>query len=103
MGRTTRRQGASVTTEPEQNDEDIVICASRGYFADDVSARCGTCDAAIVHRPHVPAKSRKLCLVCAAAMIEAQVKAGEEPPTMSVTAETLREVALYTAKPTTRA
>jgi hypothetical protein len=69
-----------------------LVCAYTGHFADDVHARCATCDAAVVHRPHVPADATKICPACAGSMMETQ------PVTIQVTEKTLRERALYYAK-----
>jgi hypothetical protein len=70
------------------------VCAAIGNFADDVDARCALCDAPIQHRPHAPADYTKICLGCAAERFT------KETPHIEVTEETLREVALYYAKPT---
>jgi hypothetical protein len=37
-----------------------LVCASTGYFLDDVAAQCATCHAPIVHRPHAPADATML-------------------------------------------
>lgn len=75
------------------SDTSYLVCASTGHFADDVPARCAACDAAIVHRPHVPAHAVPICARCATDLIVT----GEVPPVIKVTAETLREVALFNA------
>jgi len=72
----------------------ILVCARTGHFGDDVAARCATCDASIVHRPHVDPNLTKMCESCA----RMAILAGKVPPRIQVTAETLREVALFNAK-----
>lgn len=72
----------------------ILVCGPTSYFADDVPAHCATCDAPIVHRPHRPPDCVTICESCAAAA----VIAGTLSATLHVTAETLREVALFHTK-----
>lgn len=71
-----------------------LVCAFTGHFADDVPARCATCDAAIVHRPHVPPDCTTICAACAGKLFESS----DRPPRVLVTEKTLREVELYCAK-----
>jgi hypothetical protein len=72
----------------------ILVCGPESHFADDVHARCARCDAPIVHRPHVPPGLVKMCQACAAAHLIADGR----PLEIHVTADTLREVALFNAK-----
>ncbi len=75
----------------------ILVCATTGHFADDVDAECTTCHAPIQHRPHVPADLVKMCESCVAILI----LTNETAPVITVTPETLREVALWNAKTST--
>jgi len=72
----------------------FLICATTGHFADDVQARCSSCDAPIMHRPHVNPDLIKICMACLDALLEAD----GTKPVIAVTKETLREVALWGAK-----
>jgi hypothetical protein len=72
----------------------ILVCSRTGHFADDVPARCATCDTPIVHRPHVNPDLVKMCVTCAA---DAMANSPTEPE-IRVTEETVREVELYNAK-----
>lgn len=70
----------------------LLVCATTGHFADDVSGRCAACSRPIVHRPHVDPSFVMVCEGCAASILE-------QPETqIAVTLETLREVALWNAK-----
>lgn len=73
----------------------FLVCATSGYFADDVSAQCATCAAPIVHRPHGNPHAVKICAACADRMISA----GAE---VTVTEETHRELELYYGQQYTR-
>lgn len=76
----------------------VLICATRGYFADDVATTCQDCGAAIVHRPHAPPGYRKICAGCGATRLRADPNAR-----IDVTGETAREVDLFFRKAVTRA
>lgn len=71
----------------------FVVCAPTGHFADDVRTHCAVCRTPIVHRPHVPAGSTKICQRCGGRLLESHPDA-----TIGVTEETVREVALFNAK-----
>lgn len=74
--------------------EDIIVCAFRGHFADDVTATCADCGATIQHRPHDPADARKVCMPCAGkVMREAQARG--EPLESRITEETVREIVTF--------
>lgn len=73
---------------------EYLICARTGHFADDVATACAQCAAPIVHRPHAPADTIKICARCAVASLADSVTA----PDIQVTEETRREVALFFAK-----
>ena len=74
---------------------DVLVCSSVAYFADDVQARCAHCDASIVHRPHVPPGLVTLCMTCAAK----DIATSTTEPEFRLSEETRRELALYYAKP----
>lgn len=70
-----------------------LVCAFTWHFADDVHARCATCDVPVVHRPNVPPHAVKICGPCAQKVFDAN------PDTeVRVTEKTLRELMLYDAK-----
>lgn len=81
----------------EADAEAILVCAKAGdgRFADDVSATCMQCGAAIVHRPHLAAVRKKICIDCVGALT-AQHDANEIDNV--VTAQTMREIAMYFMK-----
>lgn len=44
----------------------VIVCGDKSHFADDVHTTCDWCkDAKIVHRPHMPEPSEKVCHLCA--------------------------------------
>ena len=69
------------------------VCAGEGHFADDVSATCALCSRGIVHRPHAPAGSVKICCYCGVEILRAQGTRGD----VRVTEQTLAEFRLYRA------
>lgn len=77
----------------------VLVCADQGFFADDVAAVCAECGAAIVHRPHAPAETRKICLACAPDILARD----GGPQDFQVTSKSLQEVAVLLAKPKGRA
>lgn len=73
----------------------VVVCGPRSFFLDDVHTACGECGVAIVHRPHVPADARKLCIPCAQ-----RLHAGRP---FAITERTAAELAAWCAKKGPRA
>ena len=76
----------------------IVVCAARGYFADDVTTVCAECGRSIQHRPHVPADARKVCVPCPASHVRRQQATGRNVQAV-ITRDTARDLATYYAKP----
>ncbi len=54
----------TVTSDEECDKADFVVCATTGFFDDDIHAACAHCGASIVHRPYVPPSPPKICLDC---------------------------------------
>jgi ribosomal protein S27AE len=71
------------------DDIPVVICGEAGYFFDDLPAKCARCGKGIVHRPHVPEPSEKICIECGMAFLATHQ--GE----IEVTEETLGELKDY--------
>lgn len=57
---------------PDPNEENVVLCDSKGYFADDVHGRCEDCGCEIAWRPHNPVFLIKLCIPCGLARHKAE-------------------------------
>ena len=91
-GALSRADGA--TTEGALMPKTYLMCGPDSAFADDVHTTCATCGTPIVHRPHVPLDAVPMCLPCTLAALAAD----GGTPRFQVTEDTLREVALYTAK-----
>lgn len=72
----------------------LIACGGTSSFADDRSTTCADCGAPIVHRPHVPEPSTKVCMACASRRMAAAT--GRVVPV--ITWRTLVEVALYHAR-----
>lgn len=69
--------------EDLEGDEEITLVCMRseGFespFADDKRAPCALCGEELVHRPHAPEPSRKICNVCAEPELEAARARGEQ-------------------------
>ena len=59
---------ASEVPDHEAEQSDLVVCVLESgpvYFPDDVRTVCAGCGAAIRHRPYVPKKPPKVCVLCA--------------------------------------
>lgn len=80
------------------SDEVVLICNRKGYFADDVPATCAQCGVEIVHRPHAPADSIKICVSCGVRSIKERKEMGV-PLKFGVSNETVRELDFLTKKP----
>jgi DNA-directed RNA polymerase subunit RPC12/RpoP len=73
------------------DDIPVVICGEAGYFFDDLPAKCARCGKGIVHRPHVPEPSEKICTECGLKFLALR----EEEVKLQITEETLEELKDY--------
>jgi hypothetical protein len=60
--------GAETVSDEEAEKADFVVCGDESHFHDDVRTLC-TCGSIIYHRPHAPRAPKKICMVCADAMM----------------------------------
>jgi len=80
----------------------VIVCAPKAAqpdpptWQDNVFTVCNRCGIAIVHRPHAPEPSEKVCIYC---VMQAFVDEELDPEQMQITEATRKEVALLKKDP----
>lgn len=72
----------------------VAVCAPVGHFDDDVTTACANCGATVVHRPHIPEQSTKLCLACA----NAALRRWPSNNRVAISRKTLDELVLFNSR-----
>lgn len=70
---------AEVVSDEETEKASMTICVRVadmpvGHFAGDLFATCSVCGALVRHRPYAPKAPPKVCMQCAAGLIERGVQ-----------------------------